>query len=268
LNRASVSVVIPCYCSKDTIFRALNSVTSQTLKPVEIIVVDDCSTDNTFEELVNFSNNCVDKIIIIKTEINMGAASARNVGWALATQPYVAFLDADDSWHPDKIRIQYEFMIDNPSVVLSGHQCVLFEVNNSCKIYLLENAGVVYISSRSMLFKSPFSTPSVMIKRDIPFHFEEGRRYAEDVFLWQKIAISGLNVIRLELPLAYVYKPFYGSTGLSSRLIDMERGELTNFLYLYKANKISFVLFILASFFSLVKFLRRLFFVKLNNINR
>jgi glycosyltransferase involved in cell wall biosynthesis len=95
-NASTVSVVIPLYNKGKYIERALSSVLAQTLSPLEIIVVDDGSTDDGPERVLNFNDP---KIILIKQE-NKGPGAARNAGLAIARGKYIAFLDADDEWLP------------------------------------------------------------------------------------------------------------------------------------------------------------------------
>jgi glycosyltransferase involved in cell wall biosynthesis len=92
----TVSVVIPLYNKGKYIERALSSVLAQTHPPLEIIVVDDGSTDNGPEKVLNFNNP---KINLVKQE-NKGPGAARNAGLAIARGKYISFLDADDEWLP------------------------------------------------------------------------------------------------------------------------------------------------------------------------
>jgi len=245
----------------------LESIFSQRVWPSEIILVDDASNDGTLEELRKLSEKYSGHLIIVQMKCNLGAASARNAGWAIAKQPYIAFLDADDSWHPEKLCIQYEYMLRNPDVLLSGHQCILKRENSTMPV-LPADWNATLISSNSLLFRNSFSTPTVMLKRDILFRFQEGKRYAEDVFLWQQIALAGFKVARIEAPLAYVHKPLFGAGGLSSQLLDMEKGELRNFVALYDAGLIEAPLFGLAVIFSIAKYIRRLLRIKINSLRR
>ncbi|MGD0961673.1 MAG: glycosyltransferase family 2 protein [Methylomonas sp.] len=257
-----VSVIIPCFRCAATIRRAVLSVIAQTQKPEEIILVDDASGDDTLGLLRQLEQQYPALIKIVALTVNKGAACARNTGWNLAAQPYIAFLDADDSWHPDKLRIQFEFMRNHRNVVLCGHQCDWLRDNIFPPISLT-NLDTIEISAVSLLFKNAFSTPTVMLKRDIPFRFQEGKRHAEDLLLWQTIAFSGLQIVRMESLLAYTHKPLYGAEGLSAELGKMEMGELNNFITLYQLGKINFVLTAVAIIFSLVKFVKRFFLIKL-----
>ena len=120
---ALVSVVVPCYRCIATLERAVRSVAQQTQRPAELILVDDASGDGTLELLRTLQARYGDWVRVVALPANAGAASARNAGWNVATQPYIAFLDADDAWHPRKVEIQWDYMQRHPDVALSGHLC-------------------------------------------------------------------------------------------------------------------------------------------------
>ncbi|MDR0453255.1 MAG: glycosyltransferase [Deferribacteraceae bacterium] len=101
------SVIIPAYNRNSAVRDAIESVFRQTLPPVEIIIVDDCSDKPLEHSLAPY----LSKIKIIRAEKNAGVSSARNIGIAVCSGKYVAFLDSDDLWTPDKCRIQIEAMI-------------------------------------------------------------------------------------------------------------------------------------------------------------
>lgn len=100
-----VSIVIPAYNRENTIERAVRSVLYQTYKNIEVIVVDDCSKDNTKSIVLNnFGND--NRVIYHCLEKNSGACVARNKGVELSNGKYIAFLDSDDEFVPNKIEIQ------------------------------------------------------------------------------------------------------------------------------------------------------------------
>lgn len=104
-----VSVVIPTYNREKTISRAIKSALCQTYKSIEIIVVDDCSNDNTERIVINeFAHD--PRVTFHKLEKNQGACVARNVGVQISKGKFVAFLDSDDEFLPDKIAKQIEFI--------------------------------------------------------------------------------------------------------------------------------------------------------------
>jgi hypothetical protein len=157
-------------------------------------------------------------------------------------------------------------MQSNPDVSLCGHLCPWLRENEKLPV-LPFNFSATKISAVSLLFKNAFSTPTVMLKRDIPFRFQEEKRCAEDIFLWQQIAFAGLQVARIESPLAYVHKPYYGAGGLSAQLWEMEKGELENFVSLYEGGKINGGLLVVATNFSILKYIRRIVVALFKNIS-
>lgn len=105
-----VSIIMPSYNTENFIVDTINSVLKQTYKNWELIIVDDCSTDNTMDILKQFND---DRIKICKNEKNSGAAISRNKALREAKGKWVAFLDSDDLWYPDKLEKQIKFMEDN-----------------------------------------------------------------------------------------------------------------------------------------------------------
>ena len=196
---------------------------------------------------------------------NQGPSAARNAGWEAATQPYLAFLDADDSWHPEKIRIQYGFMRDNPDIDISGHRCPWLQADEPLP-QLPDEVTITNVRVVDLVFGTRLSTPTIMLKRHIPFRFEVNRWYAEDVHLWRQIACTSNRVVRIESPLAYMHKAPYGVSGLSAKLWSMEKGDLNSLFSLYKAKHVSWMLLALGCTVSLVKYLKRIAHVQLTRI--
>ncbi len=261
---APVSVVIPCYRCSSTIERALSSVNCQTLRPAEVILVNDGSADETSGVLDTLKNKYGDWIHIIELPLNLGVAVARNAGWNAATQPYIAFLDSDDAWHPRKIEIQYEYMRDNPGVMLSGHLSrQLPEGATNTPQWMVEPKGVRTVTWAGLLLRHQFITPSVMLKKEIGFRFSEGNRYMEDHRLWLEIVSAPMLAVRLDVELAAVYKPVYGASGLSADLWSMGKAELANYRYFRDRGKISHGQFMALWCYSVAKFMKRLIAVYL-----
>ena len=102
-----ISVIIPVYNREKTIERALRSVLQQTYSNLEVIVVDDCSTDNSVKVVEDIED---DRVKIVRLKKNSGACHARNVGIKMANGDFVAFQDSDDEWMPDKIDKQILYM--------------------------------------------------------------------------------------------------------------------------------------------------------------
>lgn len=256
-NFAPISVVVPCYACAHTIERAIRSVIAQTLLPQEVVLIDDASKDGTWQTLQNLAMQYPGWIKVFRLDTNQGAASARNAGWTRVSQPYIAFLDADDSWHPEKVNIQFGYMQSHPNVGLSGHK---YDWGNDDERWSASDGGfkVSPISATAILLKSYFPTPSVMLKSDLPLRFRELQRYSEDALLWQQLALVGVEIVRLEIPLARLHKAPYGDGGLSAQLWAMERSELRNFLLHFKDKNIGLFMLTVVVAFSLAKYAKRL----------
>lgn len=267
-ERVQVSVIIPCYQCSETLARAVASVAYQTHLPKEVILIDDASPDNgkTLQSMQALVTKYADvlNIQIVKLNQNQGAGSARNAGWNVATQPYIAFLDSDDAWHPKKLEIQYTKMLENPSVCLSGHICrLLGRLEDLDKLPLALKPNIKSITKKSALLSNPLSTRTIMLKRDIPFRFKDGMRYIEDYLLWLQIIYADKPTIFINTLLAATFKPDYGEAGLSSHMWRMQKGEMQTYQILYESGSINQLSHILVVSFSYLKFVRRLIIVKL-----
>ncbi|ABC23885.1 glycosyltransferase family 2 protein [Rhodospirillum rubrum] len=115
---AEVSVVIPAWNAEATLGRALASVRAQTLAPRQVIVVNDGSSDATPEIAARMATKTFPVTVIDRTGRGSGPAAARNAGIAAAGEPFVAFLDADDVWLPDKLARQMAALRASPDAVL------------------------------------------------------------------------------------------------------------------------------------------------------
>ena len=262
LNYASVSVVIPCYCCTLTLARAVNSVYSQLILPREVILVDDASPDSgktrsLIEDLVLSFSRYQIAICPIFLSFNQGPGGARNAGWEVATQQFIAFLDSDDTWHPSKLLFQYKFMITNPDCTASCHNTYFFSGNTTAPQLFSSSCNYQKISLEFLLFKNLISTRSVMIKRKIKHRFPCHMHYAEDFFLWLKVLADNDIIIKFNLPLAIAYKPDSGSDGLSGNLVNMHKGVVFCLKDLLHRKTIDRPLFYASLSFEYLKFILR-----------
>lgn len=256
---ASVSTIIPCYRCSKTIYRAVNSVAKQTLLPAEVILIDDGSGDDTLQVLQQLQHDYgKDWIKIVSLKENCGAAVARNTGWDLASHNYIAFLDADDAWHPEKIAIQYSWMLKNPEVVLSGHHAVVHNTKQQLKYGSIPSSiKIKNIGRRQILFSNRFSTSSVMIKRDIPQRFHSSLSYSEDYLLWLEIILAGNRACVLSFPISYYFKAFFGEGGQTKYLFNGRADEQKIYQILLKSKSITYLEWRIISLWALAKYYRR-----------
>lgn len=180
-----VSVIIPTYNRAGYLREAIDSVIAQSYRHVEILVVDDGSTDNTRELVHNYTSN----IRYIYQE-NKGPSAARNNGIKNANGHFIAFLDSDDLWHPDKLAKQVAAFIKNPSLGLlaTGYE----NINTSyemIKEIVLDDSELKH-ARRKEIYKNFFATSSVMVKKtcfDKVGWFNEELHFAEDWEMWIRI---------------------------------------------------------------------------------
>ncbi len=121
-----VSVVIPTYNRAELVERAVRSALSQTYSDLEVIVVDDASTDDTGDRLKTLQDND-QRVRYIRHDLNRGAQAARNTGIRVSNGEYIAFLDSDDEWLPQKINLQMALFFHRevtPGVIYCGLQKV------------------------------------------------------------------------------------------------------------------------------------------------
>lgn len=120
-----VSVVMPAYKASSFIGEAIRSVIAQTYRDWELIIVDDCSTDNTAEVVSSFAERD-SRIQLIKSEVHSGGYPSipRNKGIESAKGRFIAFLDADDIWEPDKLESQIALFDGKTPIVFSNYQVI------------------------------------------------------------------------------------------------------------------------------------------------
>lgn len=185
----TISVIIPAYKAVLTIERALASVAAQTLKPERVIVVDDGSGDGTFKKAEAFKEQFNGTELRVLSQNNRGAGAARNRAINEATGDWLAFLDADDEWLPDKLAISMEAIYKH-NIVLVAHN--YFAVNGSQKKLVVCNARYEAAANPYCgLYRKGFlATSSVVVRRDAVIEaggFDETLETAQDFDLWLKI---------------------------------------------------------------------------------
>jgi glycosyltransferase involved in cell wall biosynthesis len=252
---ALVSVVIPCHRCGDTIARALDSVRRQSAPVQETLLVDDASGDGTVDRLHALAKEFPGTRVLALAQ-NGGPATARNAGWAAAQGKYVAFLDADDAWHPRKIELQQALMERRPELALSGHAHLELRTGESPPAGEPPEA-VTEIRRGALLRSNRFTTSSIMLRRDLPQRFRDGQRHMEDHLLWLSLVCAGERAARLDAALSYRYAAAFGDAGLSADLLAMERAELANYFRLYRSGAIGTLALAGLLPWSLAKFARR-----------
>ena len=156
-----ISVVIPTYNRADKIENALNSVLDQTYRDIEVLVVDDCSTDNTGEVIRGIGDP---RVVYIRLEKNSGACTARNTGIENAKGEYIAFQDSDDWWFPEKLEKQLTF-IEKTKADIVFCECARYLGEGLLDSYLkgVKEGKITY---EQLLPKNLMSTQTILGKRE------------------------------------------------------------------------------------------------------
>lgn len=205
-----VSVVIPVFNGAETLQRALHSVLAQTLETIEVLVVDDGSTDAGYE----IANRIKDpRVICIRHESNRGASAARNTGILSSSGRYVAFIDADDEWHPDKLLNQYHYLSKvgrSTAAVCTGFFVRRFD---SDAIYLRQPAGAGRWFSEMLDVCAVAPGSTLMVDRRI---FDEIGVFSTDLLRfedwdWLLRYLLSYDLGMIREPMATVHsKPYMG----------------------------------------------------------
>ena len=195
-----VSIIIPSYNSSRFIVECVNSVISQTFQNWEMIIVDDCSNDNSKDIISDFSEK-EERLKSIFLEENVGAAEARNIAIKKAKGKYIAFLDSDDIWNEDKLEKQIAFMSKN-NIVFSFTSYQQISEDGIEKYSIMK--APKEIMYHSYLRNTIIGCSTVVIDKDNSGEFDmPSIRSSHDMALWLLIMKRGFSAYGLDENLAY-----------------------------------------------------------------
>jgi glycosyltransferase involved in cell wall biosynthesis len=197
-----VSVIIPTHNRAEFLRSAITSVLNQTFQDFEIIIIDDVSKDHTREVIANFNDT---RLKVIHNQVSKGAAGARNVGIMNSNCEYIAFLDDDDEWLPEKLKMQ-TFLLDNSLPEVGG-------VCTGCFTIAKVSGRVLSIDNPEMnnIYKSNFiSTSSILLRREC-FEkcglFDESMPTSSDYDMWIRISKKfSFRIIKNALVNYYIHE--------------------------------------------------------------
>lgn len=181
-----ITIITPSYNCKRVFKATFDSVLSQTYKDFEWIIVDDCSTDGSYEYIKELAKD--DKrIVVLQTPKNGGSAVARNIGLKHATGRYITFLDSDDLLDPNYLECQLEFIKDNGPLISAGYRR---QAEHTCTdFYVPEETDY-----NKALRGNPLSCLTTMYDREVigDVFFDETYDRHEDYILWLSILKRGI----------------------------------------------------------------------------
>lgn len=229
-----VSVIIPTYNRAKKVCRAISSVLNQTYEDFELIVIDDGSDDHTRESVSRFKDN----IVMINHSQNMGVSAARNSGIAIAGGKFIAFLDSDDQWMPEKLEVQIDFFRENPGAVAcqTGEIWIRNGKRVNPKNRHLKPSGDIFEPSLELCLVSP---SAVMLKRSLLDEvglFDESFPVCEDYDLWLRIS-KKYPVYLIEKDL--VMKEGGAPDQLSSSLKGMDKFRIKSMVKLLEEGELT-----------------------------
>ena len=181
-----ISVVIPTYNRYELLKRALKSVYSQTYTPKEVIIIDDGSSDETYKIKDIFPQ------VIYHYQENSGVSSARNLGIKKSTCKWITFLDSDDEWHQDKLKLQGEYHKNNPDILMSytDEKWIRDGVEVKMPKKYRKIGGEIFTECLSHCFIAPSATIMHKELLEKVGLFDESLEVCEDYDLWLRVALN------------------------------------------------------------------------------
>jgi glycosyltransferase involved in cell wall biosynthesis len=230
----NISVIIPSFNRSFKLIRAIASVLYQTFPDYEIIVVDDGSTDGTTEALQPFRAH----IRYLKHVGNLGVSTARNTGILASQAPFIAFLDSDDYWFPQKLEKQFDFFKTHPEALICQTEEIW--VRNGKRVNPWDKhrkpSGDIFEPSLQRCLVSP---SAVMLKRgllDESGLFDETLLVCEDYDLWLRTACRYPIYL---IPEFLLIKEGGAPDQLSAQLKGMDQYRIQALAKLIKSNRLN-----------------------------
>jgi GT2 family glycosyltransferase len=224
-----VSVIVPAYNVESFLTETLESLQAQTYPHWEALVVDDASTDNTRAVAERFSRTD-QRVCVLGHEKNTGVSSARNDAIARARGEWLAFLDADDVWMPEKLALQLELAQQfSPASFVFSNYMVWDEGREVGTVYPQGQPLPRGDVRQTLAERCLFGTSSVLVRRELVLGvggFDTSLKYAEDWDLWLRLAERGMHVEGLSQPLMK-YRRWGGK--ISFQEVAMARGAVQVF---------------------------------------
>lgn len=238
-----ISVIIPMYNAEKTIEKVLVSIKNQTfpMENMEVLVINDGSTDNSRLVVERFIKENPNVKISLVNQENRGVSITRNVGLKMAKGGYIALLDADDEWLPEKIEKQLSIFQKHMGKI----DFLASRFNEKKLLYpYATTEELSEVSFRKILFRSEIHPSTAIFKRQILEdigYFDEKQNYAEDANYWLKISEKyKMAILNESLVIAGGGKRTFGVSGLSANLKEMEKGFQKNLKDMYNAKRISY----------------------------
>lgn len=230
MDKPKISVIMAAYNAVNYIEKSIISILEQTFKEWELIIINDCSTDHT-PEIVEKYIRLDPRIILLGNEVNINQALSRNRGISKARGKYIAILDDDDIAFPDRLKIQYDFLENNPAVALVASAAEIIDKDGKIIGHKRSPENLDELRFRIIL-KNPLVHSSVMYRKELMekiggynnkyFNAEDYKFYSELIKKYEIVSLP--NVL-----LKYRHTPQAISIAHSSRKIQLEQSLAVNY---------------------------------------
>lgn len=193
-----VSVIVPTYNSFHTIKLTVNSILAQTYKNIEVIIIDDCSTDDGINNLRKCYKND-SRVLIKRLEYNQGVANARNAGINLSKGRYIAFCDADDLWYAEKLEKQLTLMVTEKAQIAYSSYDVISVDGDKIGERIITKTELTY---NDLLYYNHIGNLTAILDSTQLGKPEQRNIRHEDYAMWLELMRSGCIAVGTLEPLA------------------------------------------------------------------
>ncbi len=222
MNTPKVSVLMPAYNAEKYIGEAIESILNQTFTEFEFIIIDDCSTDNTWKIIQEYAKRD-SRIIASHNEKNLYISKSRNLSIDLAKSEFLAIMDADDISMPSRLEKQYAILLNNTDIAAVGAYMEIMDETGKTMLvrkYLKEDHDL----KKKMFRYSPIAQPVVMYRKSVVKEFgcySPVQAPAEDLYLWFRIGTKYKFANIQEVLLKYRFFPD-SSSNKKLRAVEMK----------------------------------------------
>jgi glycosyltransferase involved in cell wall biosynthesis len=204
MQSPTISVIMPVHNTAKYLNEAIDSVLNQTFTDFEFIIIDDGSTDGSKDIIKSYND---ERIILIENESNKGIVFCLNHALSIANGQFIARMDSDDISNPNRLQIQYSFMVNNHEIVLLGSSYQILGSNDT-KSFPTTHEDI----EMALLIGNPFCHPTVIMRRSFlikhSLTYNEKFEFAEDYFLWTEIIKLGKVANLSDILLSYRHHQF------------------------------------------------------------
>ena len=241
MEKPLVSVIMGIYNTAKTLPNSINSLLEQTYENWELIMCDDCSTDNTYEVAMEFANK-YPNIKLIRNEKNMRLAYSLNQCLKVAKGEYVARMDADDVCLPSRFEKQVEFLNTHQEYAVVGSALIPYDENGEREVRKIKE----YPAVRDMKRGVTFFHPTIMMRKEVydaldGYYVSKRTRKGQDLDLWFRFYSHGFKGYNIQEPLLKYHESLEDYK--KKRNLSYSWGMTKTSLHGFKINKFPFYLY-------------------------